>query len=512
MPITTTQQNDSLESYSATPRIFGRKDSLFPSKTKNAASATQQALTAEEMAAVPSTPDLGKTETANTNKISILKNPAAREHEQDEKFISPRLKKYQDIIWDTMKKTVDLTKFVNLDKPTATQEIMLLIQEIAAHHVFSLSSSELGYLCRTTSDEMLGFGPLELLLRRDEIDEIMVNGYDTVYVEINGKVEKSSVTFHDEQHLVAVCQRIANKVGRRVDTSSPICDARLQDGSRVNIILPPLALDGTILTIRKFSREKMTLERMIELGSVDFFTAELIRIIAACRVNILVSGGTGSGKTTMLNCLTRHISPRERIVTCEDTAELRLQQPHVLRLETRPANIEGGGEVTMRDLVKNCLRMRPERIIVGEVRSAEAFELLSAMNTGHDGSMGTIHANTPRDGLSRLENMIAMTGMNLPTQIVRQQVSTAVNVIIQIQRLRDGSRKVMSISEITGMEGDIIALQPLVTFQHLGENAAGMVIGKFNPSGLKPRFFDKLRQFNLEKRFTDLMESIEMTP
>jgi pilus assembly protein CpaF len=249
----------------------------------------------------------------------------------------------------------------------------------------------------------------------------------------------------------------------------------------------------------------MTFEKLIDLGSLDHLSAELLRIIAACRVNILVSGGTGSGKTTMLNCLTRYISPRERIVTCEDTAELRLQQPHVLRLETRPPSIEGGGEVTMRDLVKNCLRMRPDRIIVGEVRSSEAFDLLSAMSTGHDGSMGTVHANTPRDALSRLENMIAMTELKLPTHIVRQQIASAVNVIVQVQRLRDGSRKVVSISEVTGMEDGTIALQPLITFQHKGENAEGMLTGEFVSSGLKPRFFDKLRQFNLEEKYISLM-------
>jgi pilus assembly protein CpaF len=295
-------------------------------------------------------------------------------------------------------------------------------------------------------------------------------------------------------------------VGRHVDEFSPICDARLQDGSRVNVILPPLALDGTILTIRRFPAEKMTLEKMFELGSVDIATVELIRMIAACRVNVIVSGATGSGKTTLLNCLTRHFSPRERIVTCEDAAELQLQQPHVLRLETRIAGTEGGGAVTMRDLVRNCLRMRPERIIVGEVRGAEAFELLSAMSTGHDGSMGTVHANTPRDALARLENMIAMTGLNLPIVSVRHQIASAVNIIIQVQRFYDGSRKVTDIAEITGMENDVISLQNLLTYNVTGEDSRGRVTGHFEFSGLRPRFYNKLRQLGLEQKFNSLSE------
>ncbi len=419
---------------------------------------------------------------------------------------SPRLHEYQDFIHDTITRTLDVLKLSHLTRQEASEQIWLLVKEIAKHHAFAVTPAELENLCKIASDEMLGLGPLEPLLARSDVDEIMVNGPNCIYIEVDGIIERSTVTFRNERQLVAICQRIVGKVGRHVDESSPMCDARLPDGSRVNIILPPLALDGTILTIRKFPPEKMTLDRMIELDSLDSVTAEMIRIIAACRINVLVSGGTGSGKTTMLNCLTRHIGRRERIVTCEDAAELQLQQPHVLRLETRTANIEGGGAVVMRELVKNSLRMRPDRIIVGEVRGAEAFDLLSAMSTGHDGSMGTIHANTPRDALARLENMIAMAGLNLPLLSVRQQICSAVNVIIHVQRIRDGSRKVVSISEVTGMEGDVISLQELVTYQYTGKVENDRSIGIFKTSKLRPRFFEKLCEYNLEEKFVGLME------
>lgn len=423
---------------------------------------------------------------------------------------SPRLREYQDFIQETITKTLDVLKLAHLSKPEAAEQIALLVKEIAKHHNFAVTPVELENLCRIAADDMLGLGPLEPLLSRMDVDEIMVNGPNCIYVEINGVIERSSVTFRNERQLVSICQRIVGKVGRRVDESSPICDARLADGSRVNIILPPLAVKGTILTIRKFPAETMTLEKLAALDSVDAATAELIRIIAACRINVLVSGGTGSGKTTMLNCLTKYIGRRERIVTCEDAVELQLQQPHVLQLETRPASIEGTGAVTMRDLVKNSLRMRPDRIIVGEVRGAEAFDLLSAMSTGHDGSMGTLHANTPRDALSRLENMIAMAGLNLPLPSVRQQISTAVNVIIHVQRVKDGSRKVVSISEVTGMEGDVISLQELVTYQYTGKDANGRSIGAFKLSNLRPKFFDKLAEYDMEEKFVRLMERAQI--
>ncbi|MEZ0225409.1 MAG: CpaF family protein [Alphaproteobacteria bacterium] len=427
--------------------------------------------------------------------------------------LSPHLENAMEFFRKTVKQMIDARSLSRMKRDAATIEIQMTIDEIAAHHKeqYNLTPPELKQLGKLIADEMLGLGPLEQLLARDEISEIMVNGPNTVYIEINGIVDKSPVTFRDSEQLVSVCQRIANSVGRRVDESGPICDARLPDGSRVNIILPPLAIDGAALTIRKFKRDKLTLDKLIEYGSISEMGAELIKIIAACRVNTIVSGGTGSGKTTMLNCLTRYISSRERIVTCEDSAELQLQQPHVVRLETRTANLEGVGEVSMRDLVKNCLRMRPERIIVGEVRGPEAFDLLQAMNTGHDGSMGTVHANSPRDAISRLESMIAMNRLNIAAETIRAQIASSINCIVQVQRLRDGTRKVVSISELTGMEGEVVSMQDLLTYVITGEDARGRLIGEFRPSGLRPRFYEKLREFGLESRFDTLMETYCMT-
>ncbi|TAL31277.1 MAG: CpaF family protein, partial [Alphaproteobacteria bacterium] len=427
--------------------------------------------------------------------------------------LSPHLENAMEFFRKTVKQMIDARSLSRMKRDAATAEIQMTIDEIALHHKdqYNLTPPELKQLGKLVADEMLGLGPLEPLLARDEISEIMVNGPNTVYIEINGIVDRSPVTFRDNEQLVAVCQRIANSVGRRVDESGPICDARLPDGSRVNIILPPLAIDGAALTIRKFKRDKLTLDKLIEYGSINEMGSELIKIIAACRVNTIVSGGTGSGKTTMLNCLTRYIHPRERIVTCEDSAELQLQQPHVVRLETRTANLEGVGEVSMRDLVKNCLRMRPERIIVGEVRGPEAFDLLQAMNTGHDGSMGTVHANSPRDAVSRLESMIAMNRLNIPAETIRAQIASSINCIVQVQRLRDGTRKVVSISELTGMEGEVISMQELLTYVITGEDARGRLIGEFRPSGLRPRFYEKLREFGLESKFDALMESYCMT-
>jgi pilus assembly protein CpaF len=336
----------------------------------------------------------------------------------------------------------------------------------------------------------------------------MINGPDTTYIEVDGKIERANIRFRDNQHLTTICQRIVGAIGRRVDESSPICDARLHDGSRVNAIIQPLAVDGATLTIRKFKRDKLTLERLVEFGSITPECAKMIMAIGRARLNVLVSGGTGSGKTTMLNCLTRYIENTERIITCEDACELQLQQPHVVRLETRPPNLEGIGEVTMRDLVKNCLRMRPERIIVGEVRGPEAFDLLQAMNTGHDGSMGTVHANNPREAVSRMENMIAMAGLNLSPNAVREQIASAVNVIIQVQRLRDGSRKVTHISEITGMEGEVVTMQDLFTLDFEGEDDQGKLICHQKSTGIRPRFMDQMRQYKVDHLAMEAMGSM----
>ncbi|MDO8534948.1 MAG: CpaF family protein, partial [Xanthobacteraceae bacterium] len=329
--------------------------------------------------------------------------------------------------------------------------------------------------------------------------------------EVGGKVEETDIRFRDNTQLLNVCQRIVSQVGRRVDESSPICDARLPDGSRVNVIAPPLAIDGTILTIRKFKKDKLTLEQLMKSGTISPMGGELLKVIGRCRVNTLISGGTGSGKTTLLNCLTRYIDDDERIITCEDAAELQLQQPHVVRLESRPPNLEGEGEVKMRDLVRNCLRMRPERIIVGEVRGPEAFDLLQAMNTGHDGSMGTLHANSPREALSRLESMITMGGFQLPPRTIREMVVASIDVIIQVARLRDGSRRVTHITEVVGMEGEVVTTQDLFVYDYLGEDQNGNILGRHRSTGIgHPRFWERARYFGEEANLAAALDASEV--
>jgi len=365
-------------------------------------------------------------------------------------------------------------------------------------------------MLRQICDDLLGYGPLEPLLARDDIADIMVNGTDPIFIEVKGKVEQTPIRFRDNAQLLQVCQKIVAQVGRRVDESSPICDARLPDGSRVNVIAPPLSIDGTSLTIRKFKRDKLTLEKLVEYGSITPEGAELLRIIGRVRCNVLISGGTGSGKTTLLNCLSNHIDHDERIITCEDSAELQLQQPHVVRLETRPPNIEGHGEITMRQLVRNCLRMRPERIIVGEVRGPEAFDLLQAMNTGHDGSMGTLHANSPREALSRMESMITMGGFSLPAMTIRQMMVSSIDVIVQAARLRDGSRRITHITEVIGMEGDVPILQDLFTFEIEGEDAMGRLIGRHRATGItRPKMWDQARYYREDAALAAALEAAQ---
>lgn len=417
-----------------------------------------------------------------------------------------RLQRARARIWSDLRDGIDLKALARMDSKAARDEVQSAVEEIARFRNLDLTPAELHQIGKECGDDMLGFGPLEPLLERDDIADIMINGPDVTYIEVKGKIERADVHFRDNAHLVTICQRIVGAIGRRVDESSPMCDARLPDGSRVNVIIPPLSVDGACMTIRKFKKDKLTLEKLVEFGAMSPSAAKLIMAIGRSRVNVLVSGGTGSGKTTMLNCLTRYIEQGERIITCEDACELQLQQPHVVRLETRPPNLEGVGEVTMRDLVKNCLRMRPERIIVGEVRGSEAFDLLQAMNTGHDGSMGTVHANNPREAISRMENMIAMGGLNLPAKAVREQIASAVNVIVQVQRLRDGSRRLTHVSEITGMEGDVVTMQDLFVLEFLGEDASGKLITKLKSTGLRPKFYDKARQFGVEKYVLDAME------
>ncbi len=406
---------------------------------------------------------------------------------------SLRLQRCRNRIWLDLRDGIDLKALARMDAQAARDEVNSAVEEIARFRNLDLTPAELEKIGKECADDMLGFGPLEELLERDDIADIMINGPDVTYIEVGGKIERTNVNFRDNQHLTTICQRIVGAIGRRVDEASPICDARLADGSRVNVIIPPLAVDGACMTIRKFKKDKLTLENLLEFGSMSPSCAKLIMAIGRCRVNVLVSGGTGSGKTTMLNCLTRYIEAGERIVTCEDACELQLQQPHVVRLETRPPNLEGVGEITMRDLVKNCLRMRPERIIVGEVRGPEAFDLLQAMNTGHDGSMGTVHANNPREAISRMENMIAMGGLNLPTVAVREQIASAVQVIIQVQRLRDGSRKTTHVTEVTGMEGEVISMQEIFRFQRVGLTPDNKIIGHFTGTGVRSNYSERFR-------------------
>ncbi len=424
---------------------------------------------------------------------------------------APKSKDYYDLkgsIFAALVETIDVSQLSTLSSETARDNVRGIAVEIITARKVVLSSSDQEDLLEDICNDVLGLGPLEPLLARDEITDIMVNGPDQVYIEVGGKVRDSGVRFRDEQQLLNICQKIVSQVGRRVDESSPICDARLLDGSRVNVIAPPLSVDGATLTIRKFARDRLTLDQLVRFGAITPEGAEVLKIIGRVRCNVLVSGGTGSGKTTLLNCLTRYIDEDERIVTCEDAAELQLQQPHTVRLETRPPNIEGEGEITMRQLVKNCLRMRPDRIIVGEVRGTEAFDLLQAMNTGHDGSMGTLHANSPREAISRLESMITMGGFNLPAKTIREMISSSVNIIVHAMRLRDGSRRITHITEVLGMEGDVITTQDLMVYDVQGEDGDGKLIGNHVSTGVgHPAMWDRARYYGEEKRLAEALDA-----
>jgi pilus assembly protein CpaF len=413
-------------------------------------------------------------------------------------------------VFGALIEAIDLAQLARLDADSAREEIRDIVNEIIAIKSIVMSIAEQEDLLDDICNDVLGYGPLEPLLARDDIADIMVNSAGTVYIEVQGKIQKTGIRFRDNQQLLNICQRIVSQIGRRVDESSPICDARLPDGSRVNVIAPPLALDGPALTIRKFKKDKLTLDQLVRFTSITPEGGEILKVLGRCRVNTIVSGGTGSGKTTLLNCLTQFIDHDERIITCEDAAELQLQQPHVVRLETRPPNLEGEGQITMRDLVRNCLRMRPERIIVGEVRGPEAFDLLQAMNTGHDGSMGTLHANSPREALSRIESMITMGGYSLPSRTIREMICGSVDVIVQAARLRDGSRKITHITEVIGMEGDVIITQDLFVYEMTGEDANGKLIGQHKSTGIgRPKFWDRARYYGEEKRLAAALDAAE---
>jgi pilus assembly protein CpaF len=441
---------------------------------------------------------------AGAPQVSSPTPPVVEARRSDEYYVT------KSMIFGALIDAIDLSQLSKLDPENAREEIRDIVNEIISIKNVVMSISEQEDLLEDICNDVLGYGPLEPLLARDDIADIMVNGAARTFIEVGGKIQLTNVRFRDNAQLMNICQRIVSQVGRRVDESSPICDARLADGSRVNVIAPPLSLDGPTLTIRKFRKDKLTLDQLMRFGSISPEGGEILKIIGRVRCNVLVSGGTGSGKTTLLNCLTHYIDSDERIITCEDAAELQLQQPHVVRLETRPPNLEGTGAITMRDLVKNCLRMRPERIIVGEVRGPEAFDLLQAMNTGHDGSMGTLHANSPREALNRLESMITMGGFSLPIRAIRDMVVSSVDVIIQAARLRDGSRRITHITEVLGLEGDVVITQDLFVYEITGEDAQGKLKGRHRSTGVgRPRFWDRARYYGEEVRLAAALDASE---
>ena len=401
---------------------------------------------------------------------------------------------------------VELDKASTLAREELTAQIGDLVRELLDEFKVQLNRAEHEQLVGVLLDEMVGLGPLEPLLADESINDIMVNGPDQVYVERNGKLELTETRFRDNGHVLNIAQRIVSKIGRRIDETSPLVDARLADGSRVNIIIPPLAIDGATISIRKFAKQTITLDKMAEQNNISPSMAVVLKVAARCGLNILISGGTGSGKTTLLNALSQVIDHGERIVTIEDAAELQLQQPHVVRLETRPANLEGKGEINMRDLVKNALRMRPDRIILGEVRGGEAVDMLQAMNTGHDGSLGTIHANRPREAMTRLENMVAMAGLHLPASAVRTQIAAALDMIVQIERMRDGKRRITQIMELVGMDGDVVLTQEIFKFHIDGEDSEGNIAGQFRYTGVPPQFRERARYFGLEQTLIGALE------
>jgi pilus assembly protein CpaF len=405
---------------------------------------------------------------------------------------------FKQTLFKRVVKMLDLSLIASLSDAEARDEIKQVCESLMATESLPFNLSVRQRIVSELQDEILGLGPLEGLLADPTVSDILVNGHKTVYVERRGRLERTDVRFDSDRHLLTVIDRIVSSVGRRIDESSPMVDARLQDGSRVNAVIPPLALDGPLLSIRRFAVERLSAERLIELGTLTPALVDLLRAVVKARLNLMISGGTGSGKTTLLNVLSGFIPDHERIVTIEDSAELQLQQPHVARMETRPANIEGKGEVTQRDLVRNSLRMRPDRIILGEVRGGEALDMLQAMNTGHDGSLTTIHANTPRDALTRVESMVAMSGVNLPNKPLRVQIASAINVVIQLERLEDGKRRLVSLQEINGLEGEIITMSEIFSFEREGVDREGNVLGQHAPTGIVPRFHERLRRRGID--------------
>lgn len=425
----------------------------------------------------------GDAKTDNYSVIEQTAHTSAPAFVASSKFIELKVHVHQRLV-----DQLNLSAIEDMRPDEFRAELQTLVTELLAESDIPLNTTERKRLVSDVIDEVLGLGPIEPLLKDPTVSDILVNTYNSVFVERNGILEETVVKFKDDRHLLRIIDRIVSAVGRRVDESSPTVDARLADGSRVHAVIPPVAVDGPLLSIRKFSKIPFSMERMIDIGSITPEIAELLGAVVQSRLQVIISGGTGSGKTTMLNAMSTFISNRERIVTIEDAAELQLQQTHVARMETRPPNIEGRGEIPQRELVRNALRMRPDRVIVGEVRGAEAFDMLQAMNTGHDGSMTTIHANTPRDALSRLEQMIGMTSIDLPMRSMRQQIASAINVVIQLSRMSDGTRRLVSMQEITGMEGEVISMQEIFRYEQMGLDDDGKVVGEFRATGIRPKF------------------------
>jgi len=482
--------------------MFGRKtagDTPPPAVSPPAASPPVAESPAAKPAVVAPVPN-GAQRSAEERLLPQTEKAATKTKEVSTELVATKEKLYSHLM-----DQIDLSTASRLPREDLKRQIIDLIGEIVMEQKLLINQVEQQLLATQIVDDMLGLGPLEPLLHDESITDIMVNGPHQVYVERKGKLTLTDISFRDNQHVMSIAQRIVTAIGRRVDESSPICDARLMDGSRVNVIAPPLAIRGCSISIRKFSKKKITLDIMAAQGNISANLCKVLKIAGAVRLNIIISGGTGSGKTTLLNALSQMIDHGERIVTIEDAAELQLQQPHVVPLETRPANLEGEGEITMRDLVKNALRMRPDRIILGEVRGSECIDLLQAMNTGHDGSFGTLHANTPREALTRMENMVGMAGINLPSKAVRTQIASAVNLIVQISRMRDGIRRITHVTELVGMEGDVIVTQDLFHFEFQGEDEKGKLVGEFKSTGLRPHFIHQAAYYGLDKALLEAM-------
>ncbi|KUO55434.1 MAG: flagellar protein FlaI [Sphingomonadales bacterium BRH_c42] len=454
----------------------------------------------------PATRPSGSSSNRNQDDaMSRLAERANNTHDNASDFggFEASIHKIKEQVLPRLLERVDPEAAASLSKDELSEEFRPIIMEVLAELKVTLNRREQFALEKVLIDELLGFGPLEELLGDPDISDIMVNGPQQTYVEKKGRLQLAPIQFRDEQHLFQIAQRIVNQVGRRVDQTTPLADARLKDGSRVNVIVPPLSLRGTAISIRKFSEKPITIDMLRDFGSMSDKMATALKIAGACRMNVVISGGTGSGKTTMLNALSKMIDPGERVLTIEDAAELRLQQPHWLPLETRPPNLEGQGAITIGDLVKNALRMRPDRIILGEIRGAECFDLLAAMNTGHDGSMCTLHANSPRECLGRMENMILMGDIKIPKEAISRQIAESVDLIVQVKRLRDGSRRTTNITEVIGMEGDVIVTQELFKFEYLDETDDGKILGEFRSQGLRPYTLEKARQFGFDQAYLE---------